>query len=72
MDPPRTGMTREAVAGILAQRAARIVYVSCDVATLARDAGRLREASYRMAHLEAFDLFPGTPHVEALAVFDRR
>jgi 23S rRNA (uracil1939-C5)-methyltransferase len=71
VDPPRTGMTREAVAGILAQRASRLVYVSCDVATLARDAGRLVQAGYRIEHLEAFDLFPNTAHVEALAVFDR-
>lgn len=71
VDPPRTGMTRNAVAGILAERAARIVYVSCDVATLARDAARLIESGYAMERLEAFDLFPNTAHVEALAVFRR-
>jgi tRNA/tmRNA/rRNA uracil-C5-methylase (TrmA/RlmC/RlmD family) len=71
VDPPRTGMTRTAVAGILAERAARIVYVSCDVATLARDAARLVESGYAIERLEAFDLFPNTAHVEALAVFRR-
>jgi tRNA/tmRNA/rRNA uracil-C5-methylase (TrmA/RlmC/RlmD family) len=44
------------------------VYVSCDVATLARDTGRLVKAGYRLEHIEAFDLFPNTAHVEALAV----
>jgi 23S rRNA (uracil1939-C5)-methyltransferase len=57
--------------GVLRFGAGRIVYVSCDVATLARDAGRLAGAGYSLAHLEAFDLFPNTAHVESLAVFDR-
>ncbi len=72
VDPPRTGMSREAVAGVLSAAAPRIVYVSCDVATLARDARRLLDAGYRLASTEAFDLFPNTPHIEVVAVFDRR
>jgi tRNA/tmRNA/rRNA uracil-C5-methylase (TrmA/RlmC/RlmD family) len=71
VDPPRTGMTREAMAGVLDSGAPRVIYVSCDVATLARDAGRLTAAGYDLAAVEAFDLFPNTPHIEALAVFDR-
>ncbi len=71
VDPPRTGISREAMDGILAARAPRIVYVSCDVATMARDAGRLVEAGYGLGDVEAFDLFPNTAHVEALATFDR-
>jgi 23S rRNA (uracil1939-C5)-methyltransferase len=71
VDPPRTGMTRAAMDGVLAQRAARVVYVSCDVATLARDAGRLAAAGYTLEHVEAFDLFPNTAHVEGLVVFGR-
>ena len=51
------------------RRPQRIVYVSCDVATLARDARRLVEAGYQMGELEAFDLFPNTAHVEALTDF---
>jgi 23S rRNA (uracil1939-C5)-methyltransferase len=72
VDPPRTGMSREAVVGILHWRPPRVVYVSCDVATLARDARRLVDAGYLLTHLECFDLFPNTPHVEVLAVFDLR
>jgi tRNA/tmRNA/rRNA uracil-C5-methylase (TrmA/RlmC/RlmD family) len=71
VDPPRTGMSREAVNGLLARRADRILYVSCDVATLARDLGRLVASGYRLEHIEAFDLFPNTAHVEALAVLTR-
>jgi tRNA/tmRNA/rRNA uracil-C5-methylase (TrmA/RlmC/RlmD family) len=70
VDPPRTGMSREAMQGVLALRAPRVVYVSCDVATLARDAARLAAAGYALSALEAFDLFPNTPHVESLAIFD--
>jgi 23S rRNA (uracil1939-C5)-methyltransferase len=71
LDPPRIGVSTEAMSGILALKPERAVYVSCDVATLARDARRFVEAGYRLAHLEAFDLFPNTPHVETLAVFAR-
>ncbi|MCM3878884.1 MAG: TRAM domain-containing protein, partial [Vicinamibacterales bacterium] len=70
VDPPRTGLSRDAIAGILRLKAPRLVYVSCDVATLARDAKSFNENGYRLSHIEAFDLFPNTAHVEALAVFD--
>lgn len=70
-DPPRTGMSADALRGLVAWRPPRIVYVSCDPPTLARDAGRLREAGYTLHAIDAFDLFPNTPHVETVAVFDR-
>ncbi len=66
VDPPRTGMSREALNGIVGYRAPAIVYVSCDVATLARDVRRLIDAGYALEHVEAFDLFPNTAHVEAV------
>jgi len=71
VDPPRTGMSREALDGALALRASRIVYVSCDVATLARDARRIVDAGCAIADVQAFDLFPNTPHVETVVAFDR-
>jgi 23S rRNA (uracil1939-C5)-methyltransferase len=71
VDPPRTGLSREAMAGIVAWAPRRIVYVSCDVATLARDVRRLVDSGYALGHLEAFDLFPNTPHIECVAVFTR-
>ena len=71
VDPPRVGMSREASTAIARAGAARLIYVSCDVATLARDVHRLIETGYRLAHVEGFDLFPNTAHVETLAVLDR-
>jgi 23S rRNA (uracil1939-C5)-methyltransferase len=74
VDPPRTGLSKEALDGVLRLRASRLVYVSCDVATLARDARRIVDAGerYAIARADAFDLFPNTPHVETVVVFDRR
>ena len=70
VDPPRTGMSKEAAEGIARARAPRVVYVSCDAPTMARDARRLLDAGYRLTKLQGFDLFPNTPHVESLGVFD--
>ena len=67
LDPPRSGMTRDAVAGAIALRAVRVVFVSCDVATLARDLRRFLDAGYSLDSVQGFDLFPNTAHVEALA-----
>ena len=71
VDPPRTGMSREALAGIVSHEPPRIVYVSCDVATLARDARALVDAGYELAEVTGIDLFPNTAHVESIAVFLR-
>jgi len=71
VDPPRTGLSREALDGISRHGASRIVYVSCDVATLARDARRIVDSGYALVQLDAFDLFPNTPHVETVTVFAR-
>lgn len=71
LDPPRTGMSREAMSGILGLKVPRVVYVSCDPATLARDVRRFSEVGYHLGHIEAFDLFPNTAHVETLAVLTR-
>jgi len=70
-DPPRTGMSKDVREGLARLAPGRIVYVSCDPPTLARDARRLLDGGYRLTSLGAFDLFPNTPHVESLAVFDR-
>lgn len=66
LDPPRTGMSPEALRGVMTLRAPRVVYVSCDVATLARDARQLVQGGYRVDRIAAFDLFPNTPHVETV------
>lgn len=71
VDPPRTGMSREAVQGILHVKPARLLYVSCDVATLARDVRALVDDGYALEQLSAFDLFPNTAHVESVCVLRR-
>jgi tRNA/tmRNA/rRNA uracil-C5-methylase (TrmA/RlmC/RlmD family) len=71
LDPPRTGISTEAMSGIIGLKAPRVVYVSCDPATLARDVKRFSETGYRLEHIEAFDLFPNTAHVETLAVLTK-
>jgi 23S rRNA (uracil1939-C5)-methyltransferase len=71
VDPPRSGMSREAMDAIARHGASRIVYVSCDPPTMARDARRLLDAGYELKSLQGFDLFPNTPHVESVGVFQR-
>jgi 23S rRNA (uracil1939-C5)-methyltransferase len=64
-------MSRVALDGVCRCAAQRLVYVSCDVATLARDARRIVDSGYQLIEVEAFDLFPNTPHVETVAVFEK-
>jgi 23S rRNA (uracil1939-C5)-methyltransferase len=71
IDPPRTGVSKEAILNVIRQQAPRVVYVSCDPPTLARDARRLLDAGYALERLRAFDFFPNTPHVETLVSFYR-
>lgn len=69
VDPPRTGLSPAALDQLVRRGAPRIVYVSCDVATLARDARGLVASGYRLDEVTGFDLFPGTAHVESVALF---
>ena len=71
-DPSRNGLGRQSVAVLSATQASRIVLVSCDPVTLARDAGLLRESGYDHVRSTVYDLFPQTHHVEAVTTFDRR
>jgi 23S rRNA (uracil1939-C5)-methyltransferase len=70
LDPPRAGLEAATRDGLPRLRARRVVYVSCDPATLARDVAVLADRGYALASLEAFDLFPQTAHVEAVAVLE--
>ncbi|GII83534.1 putative RNA methyltransferase [Sphaerisporangium siamense] len=68
VDPPRTGLGRDVVTRVSALDPARIVYVSCDPATLARDLAWFTDHGYPLVDLRAFDAFPMTHHVEAVAL----
>ncbi|MDI6693478.1 MAG: class I SAM-dependent RNA methyltransferase [Anaerolineales bacterium] len=67
VDPPRSGLDRKALDALIEMRAALLVYVSCDPATLARDAKRLITAGYRMNKITPFDMFPQTYHIESIS-----
>lgn len=67
-DPPRKGMEEKTVRQIAAMAPARIVYVSCDPATLARDLARFSALGYRTERVQPVDMFPGTPHVECVVL----
>lgn len=71
VDPPRTGLEREAVKALVAAGPERVVYVSCDPATLARDAQQLAQAGYRLLKAQPVDMFPQTYHIETVSLWMR-
>lgn len=71
LDPPRSGAGGEVCAQLGELKPANLVYVACDPVALARDTKTLIEQGYELTSLRAFDLFPHTHHLEALAVFTR-
>jgi len=71
LDPPRTGAENAVIKGIIDLHPARISYVSCDPATLARDLKKLIAAGYSLDSIAAFDMFPQTHHVETVVHLNR-
>ena len=71
VDPPRKGLSGEVPAILAGMEPQRIVYVSCDPATLGRDVKRLEELGYRAVKAQAVDLFPRTAHVETVVLLTR-
>lgn len=71
VDPPRKGLNADAIQAIARFAPRRLVYVSCDPATLARDTALLKEKGFCLQSAQAFDLFPRCAHVESVAVFTR-
>lgn len=72
LDPPREGVRAQALQKILGYRAERIVYVSCQITSLARDLPRIEESGYQLTRACSVDMFPQTAGIETVAVFERR
>ena len=66
IDPPRAGLSAEALTGVVALSAPRITYVSCDPATVARDLRALLNLGYQLQQAHLIDLFPQTFHIESV------
>jgi 23S rRNA (uracil1939-C5)-methyltransferase len=71
VDPPRAGLSQKVVRRLIECDAPRIVYVSCNPTTLAPNAAQLTEAGYRVRRVKPVDMFPQTPHIECVALFER-
>ncbi len=71
LDPPRTGAGKDVIDAIVARRPRAIAYVACDPAALARDLRRARSGGYQVRSIRAFDLFPMTHHLEAVALLEQ-
>ena len=71
VDPPRTGLPKEALTAIVNSSVNRLIYVSCDPVTLARDFAKFSEAGFTLSHAEGFAFYPQTPHLEMMFVLDR-
>ena len=72
VDPPRKGVSADVIEAISAMAPQRVVYVSCDPATLARDLKLLTAAGYTLQTVEAFDLFPRCAHVETVVLLSQK
>ena len=71
VDPPRKGMSEDAVRAVASMSPERIVYVSCDSATLARDILRFEGLGYALREVTAVDMFPRTAHIESVVLMSR-
>jgi 23S rRNA (uracil1939-C5)-methyltransferase len=72
VDPPRSGLSQKVVRRIVEAAPKRIVYVSCNPTTLAPNAAQLTEAGYALRRVRPVDMFPQTPHIECVALLERR
>ena len=72
VDPPRKGLLENAIEAVAAMQPQRIVYVSCDPATLARDILRFNACGYTLTKVTAVDMFPRTRHVETVVLLSHK
>ena len=71
VDPPRKGVSEDVIEAMAQMSPERIIYVSCDPATLARDIARLWEKGYEAKKAHCFDLFPRCAHVETVVLLEK-
>ncbi len=72
IDPPVTGLSKEALSAIMKLKAQKLIYVSSDVATLARDSKLMKKSGYQAVHLGGFDMLPQTFHMSLITVWQKR
>lgn len=68
LDPPRAGCSREFLDSLISMDIKKVVYISCNIETQARDLGLLRKHGYQIEHIQPVDMFPHTNHVECVAL----
>ena len=71
VDPPRKGCDARVLQAILDSSAKRMVYVSCNPETLARDLGKLRREGYKAERIQPVDMFPHTTHIETVILLSK-
>jgi 23S rRNA (uracil1939-C5)-methyltransferase len=71
VDPPRAGLGRDVIGELIRRRPSRLVYISCDPATLARDGRMLADDGYSLERVTPIDIFPQTFHIETVSVWQR-
>ena len=71
VDPPRKGLDISTISSIIKMSPKRIVYISCDPATLARDLQIFSKSNYKIVKAEALDMFPRTPHIESVVLLTK-
>jgi len=71
VDPPRAGMHKRALSAVLGHKPEKIVYVSCNTSTFARDLGEILKGGYELRMVQPIDLFPHTAHVETVALLQK-
>ena len=71
LNPPRKGVQSAALDAVVAAGAPRLIYVSCEPGSLARDLDRLVSANYRVSQMQPFDMFPQTEEVETVALLNK-
>lgn len=72
VDPPRAGLHPAALEAVIAHNCRKVVYVSCNTATFARDLGSFLKAGYELRTVQPVDMFPHTPHIETVSVLQKK